>query len=227
MRKGMVFLVITMLAVMVILTGCNNGTTESRVTNDLSDTAYEVESELEEIRAESSDELFWNSTDTARILIEKTLERRTPFSIGFRLETPNGETILLEDSYGNELFYINDVWRKMISGDAILVLASSKPVVEAHKNGKSLEVTGVIIKWQNIVDRERRIFSVCDLSGDGQWDYVTEGKIFFAEGPAIGMKDEKGNPLGIDQIEIRRTKLVEIEEDLTFSKLAELALEEG
>ena len=218
---AVITLLIMIVIVAVIFTGC-----EDNIPNMLSDRAYDMESQLAKLRVDMPDEDFWSSTDEVRILIEKTLEKRKPFSISFRLETDDGEQIFLDDLYLNRLTYMNEVWRSIVSGEAIYTLAQSKPMINAHSKGKKLVITGIIMKWEQTVglDAESRVFSAVDLTNDGQWDYTTEGKIYFAKEPSTGLKDEFGKHLGIDQIEIRRSKLVEIKEDLTFDKLTKLAL---
>jgi len=232
MKKVLVIMTV-ITVVMMALTGCSEKWNEGNVTPALSDMAYKSETKLKEIMIATPDGPFWGSADRGRELIEKTVEDRVGFNISFRLESSHGEEIILEDVYATSLTYINDVWRRYLSSEVMQALAKSRPVVKAHKEGESLEITGIIMKWQQpakLLDSEKRVFSVVDLSGDGAWDYVTEGKIYFAsESDAVSLKDENGKHLGIDEVEIRRTKLVEMEEeeDLTFDKLAKLALSES
>lgn len=224
--RKMTVVTMVILAVMVLV-GCDGE--EGNVTPLLKNNAYHSEEELKKLESKIDDDVFWESADRARKLIEKTIERRVGFSISFRVSSSDGEEILLEDLYAVNLTYINDVWRKYLSSEVIRELATAKAVTKAHDEGETVEITGVIIKWEQPaggLDTEKRVFSVCDLSGDGEWDYVTEGRIYFTNGP-IGLKNEEGQHLGIDEIEIRRTKLVEIKEDLTFDGLSKLALKEG
>lgn len=226
--RKMTVVTMVILAVMVLVS-CDGKAGESNVTPLLKNNAYHSEEELKKLEGKIDDDVFWESADRARKLIEKTIERRVGFSISFRVSTSDGEEIPLEDLYAVNLTYINDVWRKYVSSEVIRELATAKPIAEAHADDKSVEITGIIIKWEQTtgaLDTERRVFSACDLTGDGEWDYCTEGRIYFTNGP-IGLKNEEGQHLGIDEIEIRRTKLVEIKEDLTFDGLSKLALKEG
>ena len=78
--------VVTMVIIAVIaLAGCDEGAEESKVTPILKNNAYQSEEALSKLREKTDDIDFWESADRARVLIEKTIERRKPFSVSFKV----------------------------------------------------------------------------------------------------------------------------------------------
>ncbi len=221
MKKFLVFI----LVVVTFLAGCSS---KGEAEPEPAETTEEVIAE--NLRTEIDDDQYWSSLDRVSELIEKTVEERIALNLSFRLErSSDGKEIILEEVYADNLSYDGDVWLSIFKSNMIQNLSESEPVVKAHEAGEKLEITGVILKWaQQPVDEDsgENVFSVSDLSGDGTWDYVTEGKVFFAENSKLStLKNEDGKLLGIDELENKRVKLVE-EDNLKLGRLAEIALEE-
>ncbi len=218
---------LVLMLVVTLLTGCTGCSSKEQDVPEPAETTEEAA--VEDLRETIDDEEYWSSLDRVSELIEKTVEERVSLNVSFRLEnSSDGKEIILEEIYADNLSYEGDVWLSIFKNNLIQSLSTSEPVVKAHEAGEKLEITGVILKWaQQPIDEEleQNVFSVGDLSGDGTWDYVTIGKVFFAENSKLStLKNEDGKLLGIDEIEDKRVKLVE-ESNPKLERLAEIASE--
>ena len=218
MEKLLVFIV-----VITLLTGCSS---KGEAVPEPGETTEEVATE--DLRAEIKDEDYWASLDQVLDLVENTLEERVSFNLSLRLTCQDESEIILDDFYGDYIDYDEGMLMSMMKSEIIRALSTSDLVNEAHQKGNTMEVTGVILKWNDPTAKEsseQDIFSVSDLSGDGTWDYVTKGEVSFAANVKTPtLKNEFGELIGIDEIENKRVKLVE-ESSPKLGRLAEIALE--
>ena len=213
MKKIFVFVFVI---AMVVLSGCDTKSmTEGNVTPDLSRAAYEAKGKVTVLRIEVEDDTFWDSADKATELIENTIEDRVDTTIGFKLAYSDGTTAIIDDFASFRLNYINDVWRTKTSSEIIYALATSDEVVQAHNDGKTVKIAGVILRWR---ERERlfdgdkeRIISVCDLENDGSWDYVIHGRLFFTDVETVSLEGANGEILGIGVISTTPATLQPVE----------------
>lgn len=232
-RKIYTMIIVSILFVIpMVMTGCDTKSlSEGNTTYELARTAYEADAEVTHLKLEIEDDAFWDSAEKATELIANTLEDRKDTTIGFRLACSDGSILELDDFANVRLTYINDVWRSLTSDRLLYSLATSDEVTKAHAAGKTVEITGVILKWyqpQGVFDHnDQRVYSVCDLENDGIWDYVTSGKVFFTDVTSAALKDEEGKPLGIGSIDIATTKVVPLTENAKFSELYKLATAKG
>ena len=227
MKKFLVLLITSVMFV-ITLTGCNaKSLTEANTTPDLSKAAYKAEANVARLKIETEDDAFWESTERMAELFKNTVEQKTDMVVEVRLTCSDGSTIVLNDFATCSLFYINDVIREKASNELIYSIATLDEVVEAHAAGKTVEVTGIILKWyqrMGLFDHNAdRIASVCDLDNDGNWDYVTKGKAFFTDANNIAIENADGEILEIGVIDITTSALVPVEENLKFHKLYKLA----
>lgn len=230
MRKTLA--VIIALFAIAMMTSCDaKSLHEGNVTPDLSEAAFEAKAAVMRLKIEIEDDAFWDSTDRAAKLIEDTIESRVDMMVSLRLTCSDGSIIYLDDFDAIRLNYINDVWRSKTSNEIIYKLATSDEVVKAHEAGETVEITGVILKWKrrkNLFDsNEQRIYSVCDLENDGNWDYVISGKAFFTDVASVALKNENGEIPGVGVIDIESTLVVPIEENAKLRSLYRLAKARG
>ncbi len=221
------FLIISLLLMALFTIGCEP---ENEATADLTDATYSAEAEEQQLRGEIDDIAFWNSLDRATDMIKHSLEANRDVSVGFRLETTDGDTIFLEDAYVFELAYINDEWRDLTASQITYIVATADQVTKVFDRGESVQVTGVIMKWVEYVgsDRTPRNISVCDFEGDGQWNCAAEGKMFFTDeiiSDIPGARNEFGN-IGITIVR-NTTSFVTLTAfvDTSLSTIAELVLQ--
>ena len=198
-------IIMSVIAMVLTMSGCDTKSlTEGNVTPDLQKAGNRAKSEIVVLRAEMEDDIFWESTDRAQKLIEDTIEKGPTMTVSFKLTCSDGSEIVLDDFASFRLVYINDVWRSLISNEVIYKLATSDEVAKAHDEGKTVEITGVILRWRErkgLFDgNKERIISVCDLNNDSSWDYVIHGKLFFTNVETVALEDANGEILGIGVI---------------------------
>ena len=226
MKKFFVF--VLFLSAILALTGCK--ATEGNITPGLSDSAYAAEAEVQQLRAEIDDVGFWNSLDRSTDMIKTSLQTGRDISVGFRLATSEGETILLEDTYLFHLAYINDVWRSLTTSQIEYIVATSEQVTQAMDSGQTVEVTGVIMKWTEYVgiDSTPHIISIADIDADGQWDYAAEGKFYFTDSATTAIPDTENDHGAIGIIEVVPTDIITLNNSIepTLSSIAKLVLQD-
>ena len=213
MKKITVF--VLFLTAILIFTGCS--APEGNVTPDLSDKAYAAEAEVEQLRGDIDDVEFWNSLDRATSAIKASLQTKRDISVGFRLTTSDGDTILLEDAYLFHLAYINDVWRSLTASQIEYIVATSDQVTKVLDNGNSIKVTGTIIKWTEYVgiDSTPHIISAADIEADGKWDIAAEGKFYFTDSATNSLPDTESGYGAIGIVKVVPTKIISLEGDAT------------
>lgn len=213
---------IVVIIAIIMLSGCDTG--ESKVTSKLTGHGYEAEAKISDLKTEVPDKAFWASAEKAASLMKKTIERKVNFSIDIRLLCSDGEEIVLQN-YNTRLNQINDVWRSIASNSLIYAVATSQEVATAHEDGKLVEVTGVILKWQHVEQHlfsanVDKIISVCDIDNDGTWDYTAEGKMFFTESSTVSLEGENGEKLGIgiDTITMTEATIAPVKDAVTLAE---------
>lgn len=225
MKKIIIF--VLFLSTILTLTGCK--ATEGNVTPGLSDSAYAAEAEVQQLRAEIDDVGFWNSLDRSTDMIKTSLQTGRDISVGFRLATSEGETILLEDTYLFHLAYINDVWRSLTASQIEYIVAASDQVTEALDSSNSIKVTGTIMKWTEYVgiDSTPHIISVADIDADGKWDFAAEGKFYFTDSATTSIPGTENSYGAIGIIEVVPTDVITLNSSIepTLSSMAKLALQ--
>ena len=217
MSKSTFLLVITVLiAMVVILTGCMDS-----VDNSENEVVSDAKARMERLRYKLDDPAFWNSADRTARLIARTIDAEGAYSVSFRLSYPDGLETTLEDFYAEDLPCTNG---EVIPSRIAYDLAVSDVVNEAHQNGRIIEITGVILKWAEAQEEEQKVFSVCDFTGDGAWDYVTDTVLVFSDTGAVPVKTADGKAISIDEVELKRAKLIELDQGVQLEELSEIAL---
>lgn len=204
--------IIVVIALTIFLT-CLTGCTKLGDVSSNKDTGAEEQEEL-------VDSDFSESATSVANLIAKTVDTQISFVVCCKfscLDTPE---------VSHECFYsVNAPQTKEekseLAETIVYDLTMVEPVVEAHQRDEAIEITGVILRW---ADAEDKGYSACDLAGDGTWDYVTEGALFFVDhgGTQLVLENEDGKPISIDEIESKRVKLVQ-KDDLTLEDLSKIA----
>ena len=223
--KKLIVLLLFLSAVM-ILAGCNAN--EGNITPGLSNSAYAAEAEVQQLRAEIDDVGFWSSLDRSTEMIKASLQTNRDISVGFRLTTSEGETILLEDAYLFHLAYINDVWRSLTCSQIEYIVGTSEQVTKAMKDNQTVEVTGVILKWTEYVgvDSTPHILSVADIDANGQWDFAVEGKFYFTDSATTAIPGTENDYGAIGIVEVIPTDIIALNGsiDPSLSSMAKLVL---
>ena len=195
MKKISIVLIICLLA--LCLTSCINeeeDTAEEEVRNN------ELVAQIEELKASIDDPVFWSSSERAIRMAGEALEVGYPVSIDFRLQVGNKtKTVTDFDMY---LDNSTDYCRELNISKVVFDLAHNDTVISGHVSGQTVEVTGIIIRWQakkHWFSKEMMDFSACELDSEGGWDYASVGRMeFFGMPHVISVEYEiAGVPLNL------------------------------
>lgn len=195
MKKISIVLIICLLA--LCLTSCINeeeDTAEEEVRNN------ELVAQIEELKASIDDPVFWSSSERAIRMAGEALEVGYPVSIDFRLQV--GDHTKTTTGYDMYLDGSADYCREYNVSRVIYELANDDIVANAHSLGQTVEITGIIIRWQdekNWFSKEMMDFSACELDSEGGWDYASVGRMeFFGMPHVISVEYEiAGVPLNL------------------------------
>ncbi len=195
MKKISIVLIICLLA--LCLTSCINeeeDTAEEEVRNN------ELVAQIEELKASIDDPVFWSSSERAIRMAGDALEVGYPVSIDFRLQV--GDHTKTTTGYDMYLDGSADYCREYNVSRVIYELANDDIVANAHSLGQTVEITGIIIRWQdekNWFSKEMMDFSACELDSEGGWDYASVGRMeFFGMPHVISVEYEiAGVPLNL------------------------------
>ena len=181
MKKISIVLIICLLA--LCLTSCINeeeDTAEEEVRNN------ELVAQIEELKASIDDPVFWSSSERAIRMAGDALEVGYPVSIDFRLQV--GDHTKTTTGYDMYLDGSADYCREYNVSRVIYELANDDIVANAHSLGQTVEITGIIIRWQdekNWFSKEMMDFSACELDSEGGWDYASVGRMEFFGMPHV------------------------------------------
>ena len=181
MKKISIVLIICLLA--LCLTSCINeeeDTAEEEVRNN------ELVAQIEELKASIDDPVFWSSSERAIRMAGEALEVGYPVSIDFRLQV--GDHTKTTTGYDMYLDGSADYCREYNVSRVIYELANDDIVANAHSLGQTVEITGIIIRWQdekNWFSKEMMDFSACELDSEGGWDYASVGRMEFFGMPHV------------------------------------------
>ena len=142
MKKISIVLIICLLA--LCLTSCINeeeDTAEEEVRNN------ELVAQIEELKASIDDPVFWSSSERAIRMAGDALEVGYPVSIDFRLQV--GDHTKTTTGYDMYLDGSADYCREYNVSRVIYELANDDIVANAHSLGQTVEITGIIIRWQD------------------------------------------------------------------------------
>lgn len=195
MKKISIVMIICLLA--LCLTSCINeeeDTAEEEVRNN------ELVAQIEELKASIDDPVFWSSSERAIRMAGEALEVGYPVSIDFRLQV--GDHTKTTTGYDMYLDGSADYCREYNVSRVIYELANDDIVANAHSLGQTVEITGIIIRWQdekNWFSKEMMDFSACELDSEGGWDYASVGRMeFFGMPHVISVEYEiAGVPLNL------------------------------
>ena len=147
---------------------------------------------IDEMKSSIDDPIFWSSSERAIRMAGDALEIGYPVSIDFRLQIDDKTKITT--GYDMYLDGSADYCRELNVSKVIYELASDDIVANAHASGQTVEVTGIIIRWQDKkhwFSKEMVDFSACELNSEGGWDYASVGKMeFFGMPHVIGVEYE-------------------------------------
>lgn len=179
--KKVKFVLIAIMALMCALaSGCSLKEVATRETEAFYKMAHETELAVQRHHEEIRDEEFWSSLNTTAELIQQAIEPKKQMAINLRLEDEDGSIINLSGNiYESGSFgQISDERRKYRSNVILLGILEDEQVTEALSAKKKVEVTGLILTWQ---ESKKETYSACDSNLDGHWDYVAEGGIYFTD----------------------------------------------
>ena len=160
----------------------------------------EFNNQIEELKASIDDPVFWSSSERAIRMAGDALEVGYPVSIDFRLQV--GDHTKTTTGYDMYLDGSADYCREYNVSRVIYELANDDIVANAHSLGQTVEITGIIIRWQdekNWFSKEMMDFSACELDSEGGWDYASVGRMeFFGMPHVISVEYEiAGVPLNL------------------------------
>ncbi len=181
MRKIGVLLIAVML--IICLSGCNE---DDVYTSELEGNITELTEKLDELESTDNDPLFWTSATRSVDMVCQALEKNVGVEVDYRLQIDKDTEII--DGFGAVLEEDNDTCRSLVNKELLFALATNDKVEEAHRTGKSVEVTGVIIRWKqrkNWFSQDTIDFSACELDSTGNWDYACRGKLRFFGMPHV------------------------------------------
>lgn len=167
-------LVIVLFIVLFALTGCKlDNSVPVNAVRDFE----EVQAEKNQLYRELDDENLWGSSYKVRYLTSCIDEKR-PFSVVLlcKFAKENGETerhTIELGSYRSE--FLGDFYREFYGESLIRDIAKNEHILRFNKEGYSVEILGGTISWSH----QGEEYSLCDLNGDGQWDYAANAYVFF------------------------------------------------
>lgn len=217
MKRVVVFLV---MIVCLILSGCVEKKHDT-ASIDLSRVEFEAEAEVNMLQDSIRDDGFWDSTYRAADLIEDTIDDGKLTKVSFKLKTSDEETIVLEDFYTFRLIDSDDVWRELFANQVIYALATSDEVTEREAKGVNLQIDGIILKWEDTSKGKKRIASICDVEGDGKWDYLSKGRMFFTKDPASTVISISESEYSIGIIHTKQPKAFEVDDNYNLTSYTE------
>ena len=213
MKKISVVLIICLFA--LCLASCateEEDTAEDEGYND------ELVALIDEIKPQIDDPIFWSSSERYIRLAGDALEVDYPVSIDFRLQV--GDQTKITTDYNMYLDGSADYCRELNVSKVTYDLAHDSIVTNAHVTGQTVEVTGMIIRWQDKkhwFSKEMMDFSACELDSEGGWDYASTGKMeFFGMPHVISVEYE------ITGVELNQ--LSPVQDEKTLSELRARAL---
>lgn len=181
MKKISVVLIICLLV--LCLASCaqeEEDTAEDERYND------ELVAQIDELKKSIDDPIFWSSSERVIRMAGEALEVGYPVSIDFRLQV--GDKTKIVTDFDMYLDGSADYCRELNISKVICDLAYDDTVISAHVSGQTVEVTGIIIRWQakkHWFSKEMMDFSACELDSEGGWDYASTGKMEFFGLPHI------------------------------------------
>ena len=146
----------------------------------------ELVAQIDEMKLSIDDPIFWTSSERVIRMAGEALEKDYPVSIDFRLQV--GDKTKIVTDYEMYLDGSADYCRDFNISRVIFELAHDDTVISAHVSGQTVEVTGIIIRWQakkHWFSKEMMDFSACELDSEGGWDYASTGKMEFFGMPHI------------------------------------------
>ena len=216
--KKIIILAISIICIFV-LAGCSAAGSDA--SSGSSDSAQSTKAKIEQIQKKHDDPEFWDSLNVSAGLIRDTVETDKTFYISVRLKNSDGSTIILEDIYQARPKHTDDSWRNSLSDEFAYSVAASEEVMGEHEFRQSLKVTGLIFKWE----QQKHTFSICDLEADGEWDYATEGIMFFTDVENNRMPGTENEYGAIGVIDINPTRITsEFNTSSSLSSVAELVI---
>ena len=146
----------------------------------------ELVAKINEMKTSIDDPVFWSSSERVIRMAGEALEVGYPVSIDFRLQV--GEHTKITTGYDMYLDGSADYCREYNISRVFYELANDDIVTNAHTSGQTIEVTGIIIRWQKKkqwFSKEMMDFSACELDSEGGWDYASIGKMEFFGMPHV------------------------------------------
>ena len=141
---------------------------------------------IDEMKTSVDDPIFWSSSERVIRMAGEALEKDYPVSIDFRLQV--GDKTKIATGYEMCLDSSTDYCRELNISKVIYKLAHDNIVTNAHITSQTVEVTGIIIRWQDKkhwFSKEMMDFSACELDNEGGWDYASTGKMEFFGMPHV------------------------------------------
>lgn len=192
-RKGLIILVVTGVLALTCLVGYGSYRfSANNFKKTSTPEASPVNVDLDALKSTIQDDQFWSSADRVVGLIGSSMDKGRDVTVDFRLdiegdtEFTDQYTIFIPDYEADN----QDEYLKYLT----YCLTADPTIANAHAAGRSVEITGTIIRW-----RERKAwysqkicdFSACELDSDDRWDYTSIGTMqFFGMPHVIGLEYE-------------------------------------
>lgn len=213
--KEKYIIILLLVAVLFCFTGCQK---EDQNIPRVESITKKYNTKLDNLKVLSDDSLFWNSAERAANMIGDTLEPNYEVEIDYRLQI--GDNTVVIEGFGAKMIGEDEAYRELSVAEILYNLSHNETVVEAHNNQQSVEVTGIIIRWQakrHWYKQELMDFSACELDSEGGWDFASTGRmVFFGMPHVISVEYEIA---GVDT-----SLLFSVRDEKTLSELRKCAL---
>lgn len=201
--KGKILFVVFVMVLFCTLTGCGVDSIFEKETEAFHRKAHAVATEVQSYRNVVNDEELWKSMNLMADMLQKTIEPGKKIEVFIRIDGADEDINLLDSMYQNgSLGHISSERRRMQADEIILGILKDDRVSEACQSGKTIKVTGLILRWHetDLLGR-KHYYSVCDSNLDGIWDYVANGDIHFIDRSLYDFEDG----VDIESIKARAT----------------------
>lgn len=181
MKKFSIVLIIGLFLICLVSCAANEKDTAAE-----EDYNNELVAKIDGMKTSIDDPVFWSSSERAIRMAGEALEIGYPVSIDFRLQV--GDHTKITTGYDMYLDGSADYCREYNISRVIYELTNDDLIVNAHALGQTVEVTGIIIRWQDKkhwFSKEMMDFSACELDNEGGWDYASTGKMEFFGMPHV------------------------------------------
>ena len=191
-------IVIAIIAIVFCFSGCSH---ENEEVQEIEDILYDMNIQIDDIKSNTYDPIFWSSAERVTNLISGTLEQYKSVEVDYRLQI--GDKTKIITGFSTCLVVDNYTYRQLSAAELLFSLATSDEIMNAHVAGQPVEVTGVIIIWQdrkNWYSKEMIDFSACELDSEDGWDYACRGRLEFFGMPHVISVEYEVKGVDINQL---------------------------